>query len=155
MSRISLRSLGGVEEGVRTGRYARDLSKSEYAVSLIHHIRTLFHRETYRFRKWHTPQSRPRPVSDRAIYSSSAPLPYAYHKSLNAQIPRVSHATLPQNPRIPRVSHRFKAAPSPPPMLFLDASPRFKVGKLSLPKRVFWGGEYVFKYRFFPVLIPE
>ena len=37
--------------------------------------------------------------------------------------------------------HRLKAVPTPRPMLFLDTSPRLKVGKLFLPKRVSGGGK--------------
>ena len=73
VSHISLRSLGGVKEGVRTGRWARELSQSEYAVPLICHTRPLNRQETNGFRYFHLPLFRLRRVSDRATPRMKCP----------------------------------------------------------------------------------
>ena len=51
---------------------ARALHKSEYAVSLIHHMRPLNRQETHGFSKSRDPRLRPRAVFDRAKSLSHA-----------------------------------------------------------------------------------
>ena len=51
-------------------RNARDMCQSEYAVSLIHHVRPLFRREPHGIRKFRDPRFRPWAVSDRATIDS-------------------------------------------------------------------------------------
>ena len=55
-----------VKTHVSCSRNARTLCKSEYAMSLLHHMRPLNRRETHRFRDFRKPRFRLGAVSDRA-----------------------------------------------------------------------------------------
>ena len=60
------RSVHGVKMHVSRSRNAHALRKSEYAVSLIHHIRPLNRRDTHKFRDFRAPRFRLGALSDRA-----------------------------------------------------------------------------------------
>ena len=59
--RTVLGPVHAVKTHVPCNQNARDMWQSEYAVSLIHHIRPLFRRETHRFRDFRDPQFRTPP----------------------------------------------------------------------------------------------